>query len=435
MLEDVRSSGGVFAPTIRFHDGRFYMTTTNNSTNQHFIVYTDDIHGEWSDPIYIEQGGIDPSLLFIEDKVYFTSNGDDDFGDYGIIQSEIDIKTGMKLTPSKVIWKGTGGRFIEGPHLYYLNDMYYLFVSEGGTEYGHMMTYARSENPYGPFEPFPNNPVLTNRNLGGFEIQGVGHADLIQNLQGDWFFIHLGFRQIGRWFPFHHLGRETFLTPVSIDKNGWFYVPNDGTTKSSYEIKGNFKQERKDFYSFDQTDIQLDWNFIRHPEMSRYILTPYEFILKGSKVSLDAIGSPTFVGIRQVDFNMFASCDVEINEGEAGITIYMDENHHFDVSIKKEDNEYVAIGRLNIGTARVVTKSIRLSHNYAKLIIKAKADHYEFYVNEITEDSKLSWVESRYVSSEVALGFTGVFIGLYAYDPNEENISKFRNFNVRYVYE
>lgn len=96
-LEKVRSSGGVFAPTIRYNNGRFYMTTTNDSTHQNFYVWTDDIYGEWSEPVFVDQGGIDPSILFDDDgKVYFMSNGADDEGNYGITVCEIDIDTGKQ---------------------------------------------------------------------------------------------------------------------------------------------------------------------------------------------------------------------------------------------------------------------------------------------------------------------------------------------------
>ena len=98
------------------------------------------------------------------------------------MQCEINVETGEKLTPTKPVWSGNGGRYLESPHLYHIGDWYYMMVAEGGTEYGHMVSYARSKDPYGPFESYPGNPVLTNRNLGGNEnrIQGIGHGDLVQ---------------------------------------------------------------------------------------------------------------------------------------------------------------------------------------------------------------------------------------------------------------
>lgn len=104
------------------------------------------------------------------------SNGKDDNGTYGIVQCEIDIETGGKLSASRSIWQGTGGRYLESPHMYKINGRYYLMAAEGGTEYGHMVTYARGDSISGPFEAYPHNPVLTNRNLGGYELQGLAMA-------------------------------------------------------------------------------------------------------------------------------------------------------------------------------------------------------------------------------------------------------------------
>lgn len=129
--------------------------------------------------------------------------------------------------------------------MYKIGDYYYLMAAEGGTEYGHMVTYARSESIWGPFENYPANPVLTNRNKAPFTIQGIGHGDLVQNSDGNWYIVTLGFRQIGVWQPYHHLGREVFLTPVTFREDGWFTAGNDGTTDESYEIPGSFPRMKK----------------------------------------------------------------------------------------------------------------------------------------------------------------------------------------------
>ena len=165
-VQGIAASGGIYAPTIRFNKGRFYVVVTNVSNDYgNFYVYTDDIYGEWSEPVKVDRGGIDPSLLFDGDKTYFISNGADDYGVNGISLCEIDIETGKKLTEAKCISTGCGGRYLEGPHLYHINDWYYLMVAEGGTEYGHMECMLRSKNIWGPYEVCPSNPILTNRNL------------------------------------------------------------------------------------------------------------------------------------------------------------------------------------------------------------------------------------------------------------------------------
>jgi alpha-N-arabinofuranosidase len=410
MLEKIESSGGIFAATIRYNNGRFYVVTTNATTHRNFYVYTDDIHGEWSEPISVEQDGIDPSLYFEDGRTYFISNGTDDAGNGGIVQCEIDIATGEKLTPGKVIWKGSGGRFLESPHMYKIGSEYYLMAAEGGTEYGHMITYARSESIWGEFKGYAHNPVLTNRNLGGNSLQGMGHGDLIQGQDGEWYILHLGFRQAGDWSPYHHLGREVFMTPVHFGSDGWFTAGNNGTTEESYEIPGDFKQEEKRLYTIENTDWNIDWCKLRHPADENYVLTDSSAELHGTDITLDEADSPTFIGLRQRDFKAEISCEVEVSGGEAGITLYMDENHHYDLAVVESEDGYEVIERLNIGDIKSIERRLRLESGTQRLKICADNYSYTFYAGE----TALGSAQTRYLSSEVASGFTGVVIGLYA---------------------
>ncbi len=414
MLEDINSSGGVFAPTIRYNNGRFYMVTTNDTTHQNFYVYTDDIYGEWSEPNYVDQGGIDPSLYFEEGKCFFISNGQDDEGVSGIVQCEIDIETGKKLTPSKTIWSGSGGRYLESPHMYKINGTYYVMAAEGGTEYGHMVTCARGDNPWGPFTGNPNNPVLTNRNKAPFIIQGIGHGDLVQDPYGDWHILTLGFRQIHMWQTFHHLGREVFLTPVTFTEDGWFTAGHDGTTDESYEMKGDFEQIEKKKYTFENTDWNIDWCYLRHPEMSNYEFAENELILNGSNITLHEAKSPTFIAIRQRDFCGEVSALIQSSAEEAGITAYMNETDHYDICIKKVTDGYEAQLWLNLGGIKHMENHILLDADRAKLIIRSEHQKYSFYIFNGQKELYLGSAPAKYLSSEVATGFTGVVYGLYA---------------------
>ena len=127
-LSGALSWGGIYAPTIRYNNGTFYMITTNTTNGGNFLVYTDNPRGEWSDPVWLEQGGIDPSLYFEDGHCYMVSNPDD-----GIWLCEIEPKTGKTLKPSRRIWNGTGGRYPEGPHLYKKDGYYNCLISEGAT--------------------------------------------------------------------------------------------------------------------------------------------------------------------------------------------------------------------------------------------------------------------------------------------------------------
>lgn len=435
-LEKVDHSGGVFAPTIRYLDGRFYMITTNSSTQQNFYVWTDNIYGEWSEPIFVDQNGIDPSLYFEDGKAFFMSNGTDEDGVNGIVQCEIDIGTGYKITPSRMIWQGTGGRYLEGPHMYKMDGRYYLLASEGGTEYGHMLTCARSDSLHGPFEADPNNPVLTNRNLGGYAIQGVGHGDLIEDREGHWWLLHLGFRQIGTWLPYHHLGREVFLTPVTFHEDGWFTGGNNGTVSECFDtdrISENTVQLKENCFTFPYTTWDIDACYLRLPAKENYTLGKELIRLKGTNVTLDQADSPTFIGFRQKEFCAEISCDICISGGEAGLTLYMDENHHFDLALRKAGDRFEVIERLNIGDVKSVVKVIeRQQENHASLLIRADHENYRFYLIEESGEIFLGSAQTKYLSSEVAGGFTGVVIGLYAQDEKADSLAEFSGFRCEY---
>ena len=141
-LPDAHAGQGIFAPTIRYHEGTFYMITTNCSGLGNFIVSTKDPYGAWSDPVTVDMPGIDPDLFWDEDgKCYYSGSANDN-----IMFCQINPDTGEKLTTPKIIWNGTGGRYPEAPHIYKKDGWYYLMIAEGGTEYAHGVTIARSRN-------------------------------------------------------------------------------------------------------------------------------------------------------------------------------------------------------------------------------------------------------------------------------------------------
>lgn len=429
MLHKINSSGGVFAPTIRFNNGRFYMVTTNDTTHQNFYVYTDDIYGEWSESIYVDQGGIDPSLFFEDGRTYFMSNGFDDEGKSGVIQCEINIETGEKLSPSKCIWQGSGGRYPESPHMYKINGSYYLMAAEGGTEYGHMITYARADSVWGEFKGYEKNPVLTNRNKAPYIIQGIGHGDLVQDYNGEWHILCLGFRQIHMWAPFHTLGREVFMIPVTFGEDGWFTAGKDGTADDLYEIKGDFNQDEKTLYTFQNTSWNIEWCYMRHPHFENYELSENKAVLHGTDVTLEEVDSPTFIAMRQRDFDFTLKTMVTTDCGEAGVTVYSCENEHYDIALRENNGNYEAVLKLNIGDIKHEQTCIPVSSDKIHIIIKASSVYYDFFILDNDREIHLGGGRSKYLSSEVSEGFTGVMLGLYAIG---NNTAAFENFSLQY---
>jgi alpha-N-arabinofuranosidase len=422
-LGNAYASGGIYAPTIREDNGRFYMVTTNINAGGNFYVYTDDIYGEWSEPIYVNQSGIDPTIYFEDGKAYFISNGNDESrgGLAGIQMSEINIETGEILTPSRYIWYGSGGRYVEAPHIYKRGGRYYLMTAEGGTEYGHMVTYAVSDSLWGEYKTAPNNPVLTNRNLGGYPLQAVGHGDLTEDDNGSYWMVHLGFRTPGNYINYHHLGRETFLTPVTFNADGTFTAGENGT--ASLEVTTDRLPE-----TLVQTSFREEKNFIylRNPCFENYEITNEKITLHGTEVTIDDVASPTFIGLRQKEFNTKISANVRfLTNGNAGITLYMNEKHHYDIELEKTGDGICVCTLLNIGDVKdYYVKCVEINTDNAELRIEATDLLYRFFVN----DECIAEAQTRYLSTEVAGGFTGVIIGLYA----ENGDAEFTDFKVEY---
>ncbi len=426
-LEKVWSSGGIFAPTIRYHDGTFYMVTTNVSRGGHFYVHTQDPARAWSEPVWVDTGELaannpasfDPSLFFDDDsRVYFTFCTHP----HGIFQFEIDIATGARRTDVRHIWNGAGWKSPEGPHLYKISGQYYLMVAEGGTEYGHCETIGRGDNPWGPFEPCPRNPILTHRSMGS-PIQATGHADLIQAHDGSWWMVFLGVRPNG-YPPCYHLGRETFLAPVRWTPDGWPAVGRNGMVDLEMEAEclpphpWDAEDSRDDF---DGASLRLPWNFLRNPRRADWSLTdrPGWLRLAGSAVTLDDADSPAFVGRRQRHFNCRAAALLDFNpqrDGEeAGLTALMNERHHYEIAVARKEGERRVIVRRRIGSLAAVVAQERVGDGPIILSVEADRDWYRFaYALPGRALKALASGETRYLSTEVAGGFTGVYLGMYA---------------------
>ena len=423
-LKTTDSSGGIFAPTIRWHDGTFYMVVTNVSGMGNFYVTANSAEGRWSDPILVTSKGasfwaIDPSLLFDDDgTVYFSCTAG---------TATIDIETGVLTSDLKHIWNGSGGRYAEAPHLYKINGLYYLMLAEGGTEPGHMVTIARSESPWGPYESCPRNPILTHRDRGGYPIQSTGHADLIEAHDGSWWAVFLATRISAKYPNVHHLGRETFLAPVTWDAEGWPIVGNQGSVDlemlaPSFMISSEQEQDGTSRDDFNTDTLALPWNFRRNPNPDNWSLSerPGSLTLKCSAITLNDIAQPAFVGRRQEHFQCRFSARVEFDPQaafeEAGLAVIMNEEHHYEIFIRGNDagQRTVAVRR-RIGDLVAIVAEEPVGDGAVVLSINTTPEEYHFGCVVGNGDEKtLASGSTRYLSTEVAGGFTGVYLGMYA---------------------
>jgi alpha-N-arabinofuranosidase len=423
-LHDAESSKGIFAPTLRYHAGLFYLVTTNMSHGGSFYVTATDPAGPWSEPIWLKEAAwtMDPSLFFDDDgKVYYTRHGGGERGE--IFQAELDLASGQLKSEAKPIWAGTGGIWPEGPHLYRFSGQYYLLISEGGTGYGHALTVARSATPWGPFEACPHNPILSHAARTGHPIQATGHGDLVQTEDGQFWIVLLGIRPTDG--QHHHLGREVFLAPVHWDAAGWPVIHGNAGIELEMPATGlppvdapNVSPTRDDF---DSQRLAAVWNFVRNPIQDDYSLHDRPGFLRifGGRASLDDVASPSFVCRRQQHFSCTVRTLLEFDTAapgsEAGLCVRANEANHYDLVLTHAPaGRTLGLRARRQGVSETVAE-LAVEAGPIVLFIRARAECYEFFWSQPgAEPHSLGTLPTTPLSSEAAGGFTGVFFGLYA---------------------
>lgn len=446
-LDRCRASGGIYAPTIRYHEGMFYMTTTNVSNGGNFIIHTEDPRKGWSEPVWIDQGGIDPSLLFDDDgKVYFTSTGRGENGRQAIVICELNPLTGEKYTETRVLSYGCGGRYPEGPHLYKINGKYYLMLAEGGTEYGHMETMQRSDSPYGPFEACPYNPILSHKEDTRERIYCTGHADIMEDANGNWWMVCLAIRPCGKApnrVLLHNLGRETYLAPITWTEDGWPIAGEGGLI--DIEMDGPLPGEQpgpvcRDFADdFSDAAFSAHYNFLRNPAMENYARLPQEkrLLLKGSTVTLNEQDTPTWVGVRQKGFETETTVRVfpkRVCQGmRVGLTSYYNMDYHYEIYLTREQDRWIVALAKHVHDLFAVTAQAEVELN-AEGAIDLKIDtDPEYYTFRYSTDGVHYQLLGRGAVAGLCteqtrtMTFTGTYLAMFA----ENGDAKFADFEVK----
>lgn len=350
-MKGTPSSTGVWAPCLTYNDGVFYLiysntknlTVTKDSPN--YLVTTNDIRGEWSDPIYMNCSGFDPSLFHDADgKKWFVNlrwshrPGLTPFA--MIVLQEYDHKQKKLVGPVYDIFKGSSIGLTEGPHIYQLNGYYYLMVAEGGTSYDHAVSLARSKAITGPYEVHPHNPVLTAKGTDKTSVlQKAGHASICDTPNGDWIMVHL----CSRPYEETHrcvLGRETAIQMVEWRDDDWLYMKSGGNTPETLVSLPDLPiQEAKTVpthYDFDSDQLDIHLNTLRIPASDRILsLTARPgFLRLYGRESLESTFEQSMVARRQQAFSYDASTCLEFepfspNHGAGLICFYNNANYYY----------------------------------------------------------------------------------------------------------
>ncbi|TDZ37372.1 Non-reducing end alpha-L-arabinofuranosidase BoGH43A [Colletotrichum spinosum] len=437
------ATAGLFAATIRHHQGKFYIVCTNclssnGSTEggatdtQNFIIQTSDIWSDhWSDPVPVEFAGIDPNLFFDDDgKVYFQ-------GCYVINRSkqpsctikqfEVDVDTGKQLTEQREIWGGFAKYDTEGPHTYKKDGWYYLLVAEGGTFEHHLLSIARSKDIWGPYESYERNPIMTADGKNEY-IQNIGHGELFEDVEGQWWAAVLGVRSDEGCAA---LGRESFLTPVEWPRDGWPRI-----SQPQMRFQRSFTSPKSDGKL--RASARVADVYIRDPVLSDYRYSTSDtgaVVLKPSREDLSTpLGTSTFVGLRQRSLHDAATArllltpSLTLSKGlRAGLALYRDHMRH--VSIVYDSGRKAVVCRaVNsvTGLDRVSAVSLSVTEGAAAVSMKIESSptRWTFFAKvEALGGPEESWtpVEVVKVKELDARDFTGPIYGVFAHSDGVEN--------------
>lgn len=446
-------TGGLFAPTIRHHDGLFYITNTCFYCGGNFVITAKDPAGPWSDPVWLKdlRDGIDPSLFFDDDGTAWILNNDMPEGDKETYEGHralwiqrFDPKTLTTFGKRHMIVSGgvdisTKPGYVEGPHLYKKDGYYYLTAAEGGTGTGHAQMIWRSKSPTGPYEAGPVNPILSQRDLDPARpdpIEASGHADLVELPNGDWWAVFLAVRPYAGGEMFN-TGRETFLLPVRwVD--GWPRILDKGTEVPRVVTRPNLPAQPvptipttgpmlvRDDFNGDR--LALSWMTPRVLDDSWYRLSGGALSITPRPVGLGDRKNPSMWGRRQQ--HMLASATTEVSfkpekPGErAGLAVIQNDEYWFRLTVEKAEGALVIRVARRAGETEPTDGTVLATipapgDGPLRLRVTARGGLYDFHVATPKGDwlPVLTGADGSILSTATARGFMGVLIGPYAEAP------------------
>lgn len=440
-------SRGLFAPAISYYKGVFYIVCTLIDRGGNFVITASNPAGPWSNPVYLKEvEGIDPSLFFDEttDKAYIIYNSEPPGrktlwnGHRTIRQYEFDYVNKKVVGEERLLVNGGVDTsqhpvWIEAPHIYNINNWYYLMCAEGGTGYNHSEVIFRSKSPEGPFVPWENNPILTQRHLDRNRknpVTTAGHADLVQAPDKSWYAVFLACRPYEG--EHYNIGRETFMTPVTWTNDSWplitkgdelvqYQYPLPASTASKKVVNpfsGNFTFRD----NFDKDSLNIRYTFLRTVTNKWYNTSGKKGFLSLQLRPQTVSGkeNPSFIGFRQSHHQGVAITKLSFTPAQAhekaGLVIFQNEEHFYYLckSITQGKPVIQLYQSSKDSMKLLLSKPIEGSNDVYLRIEPNKAVYKTSFSTDGKNWTPMLEVDGKYLSTATAGGFVGSVFGLYA---------------------
>ncbi|SMO39830.1 glycoside hydrolase family 43 protein [Gracilimonas mengyeensis] len=450
-VDSLGMSRGIFAPTIEYNNGTFYVLSTLVDAGGNFMVTTDDPAGDWSELKWLDNvGGIDPSIFFDDNGKTYVLNNDAPEGEplyeghRAVWIREYDVPNNKSIGEPKVIINGgvditTKPIWIEGPHLIQMSDdEYILHAAEGGTGPQHSQVVLKGDNPLGPFTPYENNPILTQRHIDPdreFSVEYVGHADMVETANGEWWTVFLGVRPYdGVHF---NTGRETFLLPVEW-KDGWPVIL-EGEETVPVKLKrpdlpyaeeptppthGNFTFTD----DFNDSELADYWVMMRTPHETWWDLSEKSQLqIEARSEHISGLGNPSFIGRRQQHAYGSASTKMTYNPEQpgdlAGMVAIQGGQYYYlmGVRLNESGQKEMFVEKSVDGEAEIIATEVLEDESATEFYLKIEARgaeyNFSYGLSENEWQTLHEGADGTILSTNVAGGFVGTLFGMYAYSP------------------
>lgn len=446
-LDELEGGRGYWAPDISYYKGRFYICATYrlNDTGtiyrKQMVVSSDKPEGPYSEPVFLDEDGIDPSIFTDDDgKRYMLLNR-------GARIFEISENADRQIGPATLLFYGDQKRAPEGPHLLKKDGYYYLFEAEGGTGAGHRITVSRSRELFGVYEPCPYNPIMR-QNDETAPIQRCGHGKPVQTPDG-WYMVYLCGRMVDGAYSI--LGRETALDPITWTADGWPLVNNlkgPGVLQRKPALACGEEPEKQETTGGDVLmknlfgtgdELALEWVTPRAPEKNGIQIKGGVLSLQGSRLPLSDVGARNILLRRQEHFRFTAGVrmlSLPVRDGqEAGLICYYDENTWVSCGLVREQEKLYLQIKEHIGDDDVIHGKRLLSCEPQTIEFMVKTDGLEriFYARvDGGEKEEIAALQNVYYLCDEGLKrgkrFTGAMLGVFAYAGLQDFVADFSGF-------